>query len=146
MDSSERHVFFALPPPPGYGARRARCRVSSQRWLPPLLWAAFILILTSIPGSHLPVLPLRNIDKIVHLSIYGMLGWLTARAWSNGSRVSAAAVVVVALISCFGALDEWHQQFVPLRSTDLLDWTADTLGATIGVMLATTIGRRQVSA
>ena len=120
--------------------------MSPQRWLPPLLWAAFILILTSIPGSHLPVLPLRNIDKFVHLSIYGVLGWLTARAWSNGSRIPATALAVVVLLSCFGALDEWHQQFIPLRSTDLLDWSADTIGATIGVVLATAIGRRRVSA
>jgi VanZ family protein len=114
--------------------------------LPPLLWAALILILTSIPGSHLPVLPFRNFDKIVHLTIYGVLGWLTARAWANGSRISAVALAAIALISCFGALDEWHQQFIPRRSTDLLDWTADTTGAAIGVMLAISSGRRRVSA
>ena len=120
--------------------------MSSQRWLPPLLWAAFILILTSIPGSHLPVLPAHNFDKIVHLAIYGVLGWLTARAWSGGSRALAAALAVVVLISCFGALDEWHQQFIPQRSMDLLDWAADTAGATIGVLLAIASGRKQVSA
>ncbi|HMA03505.1 MAG TPA: VanZ family protein [Gemmatimonadaceae bacterium] len=120
--------------------------MSSRRWLPPLLWAAFILILTSVPGSHLQVLPLRSIDKIVHLSIYGVLGWLTARAWSNGSRMPATALAVVALLSCFGALDEWHQQFIPLRSTDLLDWSADTLGAAIGAVLATAMERPRVSA
>ena len=130
---------------PECDARQARGRVSSQRWLPPLLWAAFILILTSIPGSHLPVLPFRNADKIVHITIYGVLGWLAARAWSNGSRISGAALVVVALISCFGALDEWHQQFIPRRSMELLDWAADTTGATIGVVLATASGRRRVS-
>ena len=120
--------------------------MSSQRWLPPLLWAAFILILTSIPGSHLPVLPSRNFDKVVHLAIYGVLGWLTARAWSSRSRVTAAALAVVLLISCFGALDEWHQQFIPQRSMDLLDWTADTAGAAIGVLLAVASNRKRVSA
>jgi hypothetical protein len=103
VDSSERHAGRARHTHPGYRARQARSRVSSQRWLPPLLWAAFILILTSIPGSHLPVLPSRNFDKIVHLAIYGVLGWLTARAWSSGSRVMLAGLAVVALISCFGA-------------------------------------------
>jgi VanZ family protein len=120
--------------------------VSSQRWLPPLLWAAFILILTSIPGSHLPVPPSRNFDKVVHLAIYCVLGWLTARAWSNGSRVMVVALAVVILISCFGALDEWHQQFIPQRSMDLLDWTADTAGATIGALLAIATSRKRVSA
>ena len=146
MDASERHVYCAHHPHPGYRARQTRSRVSSQRWLPPLLWAAFILILTSIPGSHLPALPSRNFDKIVHLAIYGVLGWLTARAWSGGSRVMVAALAVVVLISCFGALDEWHQQFIPQRSMDLLDWTADTAGATIGVLLAVASSRKRVSA
>jgi VanZ family protein len=120
--------------------------VSSHRWLPPLLWAAFILILTSIPGSYLPVLPVRNFDKIVHFAIYGVLGWLAVRAWAGGSRLTAAALAVVVLISCFGALDEWHQQFIPQRSMDLRDWAADTTGAMFGALLALGSGRKRVSA
>lgn len=120
--------------------------MSSHRWLPPLLWAACILILTSIPGSHIPVLPFRYFDKIVHLAIYGVLGWLTARAWTNGSRVSAAALAAIALVSCFGAFDEWHQQFIPQRSMELLDWAADTTGAAIGAFLAIAGEHRRVSA
>ncbi|MEP7066072.1 MAG: VanZ family protein [Gemmatimonadota bacterium] len=117
--------------------------MSSQRWLPPLLWAALIVILTSIPGSRLPIPPFRNFDKVVHLTIYGVLGWLAACAWAEGSRLPAAAIAVIALISCFGALDEWHQQFIPLRSTDLLDWAADTTGATIGVTVAMVASTRR---
>lgn len=120
--------------------------MSSRRWLPPLLWAALILILTSIPGTSLPVLPFQYFDKVVHLAIYGVLGWLTARAWTSGSRVSAAALVAIVLVSCFGALDEWHQQFIPQRSMELLDWAADTTGAAIGAFLAIAGERRRVSA
>jgi VanZ family protein len=118
--------------------------VSSRRWLPPLLWAALILILTSLPGSLVPVSPFRNFDKVVHLTIYGVLGWFTARALSNGSRLAAAAFVAVAIISCFSALDEWHQQSISRRSMELLDWAADTMGAVIGVSLAMTAARREV--
>lgn len=120
--------------------------MSSRRWLPPTLWAAFILILTSIPGSHIPVLPIRNLDKVVHLTIYGILGWLTARAWANGSRATAVAMVAIAAISFFGAMDEWHQQFIPQRSMDLLDWAADTTGAAAGILLALLWARRRVNA
>ena len=111
-----------------------------------MLWAALILILTSIPGSHIPPLPLRNFDKIVHFAIYGVLGFLTARAWANGSRATAVALLALALVSCFGALDEWHQQFIPQRSMDLLDWAADTTGAAIGVIAALASERPRVSA
>jgi VanZ family protein len=120
--------------------------VTSPRWLPPLLWAALILILTSIPGSLIPASPFRNFDKIVHLAIYGVLGWLTVRAWANGSRASASALVVLAVVSCFGAIDEWHQQYIPQRSMDLLDWAADTTGAAVGIVLALVNASRRVSA
>jgi VanZ family protein len=120
--------------------------VSSRRWLPPTLWAALILILTSIPGSHIPELPFRNFDKVVHLTIYGILGWLTARAWLNGSRATSMVLLALLCISVFGALDEWHQQFIPQRSMDLLDWAADITGATAGIVLALTLGRRRASA
>ncbi|HEV7705912.1 MAG TPA: VanZ family protein [Gemmatimonadaceae bacterium] len=119
--------------------------MSSRRWLPPLLWAAFILILTSIPGSRLPDVPFRYFDKIVHLGIYGVFGWLTARAWANGSRLSAAALIAILLVSCFGALDEWHQQFIPQRSMELLDWAADTTGAAIGAFFAMSGEHRRVN-
>jgi VanZ family protein len=39
-------------------------------------------------------------------------------------------------IALFGALDEWHQQFIPGRSMDLFDWLADFSGATIGTLTA----------
>ena len=111
-----------------------------------MLWAALILILTSIPGSHIPPLPVRNFDKIVHLAIYGVLGFLTARAWANGSRVTAVALVAIALVSCFGALDEWHQQFIPQRSMDIMDWAADTTGAAFGVIVAFATERLRLNA
>jgi VanZ family protein len=138
MEVGRRRKFGAPCLIPGCRARQALDSVSSRRWLPPLLWAAFILILTSIPGSHIPVPPFRYFDKVVHLAIYGVLGWLTARAWTNGSRASAAALAAIIVVSCFGAFDEWHQQFIPQRSMELLDWAADTTGAALGAILAMT--------
>lgn len=37
--------------------------------------------------------------------------------------------IAVLLTSFFGATDEYHQLFTPGRSTDILDWGADTIGA-----------------
>jgi VanZ family protein len=34
-------------------------------------------------------------------------------------------------------LDELHQLFIPGRSCDILDWTADTAGVIIGVIIMT---------
>jgi VanZ family protein len=54
--------------------------------------------------------------------------------------------LAIAAISFFGAMDEWHQQFIPQRSMDFLDWAADTTGAAIGIILALSTTRRGVSA
>jgi VanZ family protein len=45
-------------------------------------------------------------------------------------------LITIVAISAFGALDEYHQLSTPGRSGgDLGDWTADTLGAMVGVLL-----------
>ena len=111
-------------------------------WLPPLLWAAFILVLTSIPGAHLPRIPIQGVDKVVHLSCYAVLARLTFPAVAASNGAVRAAVLVMVAIAVFGALDEWHQQFIPGRSMDLFDWFADSLGGSLGLMAALVRGRR----
>jgi VanZ family protein len=117
--------------------------VSARRWAAPFLWAGCILVSTSIPGAHLPRVNVPGIDKVVHFTFYGLLGWLTVRAlWGRGGGVREA-IAVLAAISLFGALDEWHQQFIPGRSMDLFDWVADTSGALVGITLAAAARRRE---
>jgi len=118
--------------------------VSARLWLPPVLWAAFILMLTSIPGARIPHVSIEGIDKVVHLICYGVLALLAfpAVAARNGAR--RAVVIVLLSTALFGALDEWHQQFIPERSMDLLDWFADTLGGFLGLMAALVLSRRTV--
>jgi len=113
-------------------------------WLPPIAWAAFILVLTSIPGAHIPRVPIQGIDKVVHLFCYGVLAFLTYPPLAQASGAVRAAILVMLAIAIFGALDEWHQQFIPGRTMDLYDWFADTLGAFLGLIAAIVIPRRAV--
>ena len=51
-------------------------------------------------------------------------------------RLTAArglAAVVVAVV--YGISDEWHQHFVPGRTSDVLDLLADAVGASLSVVL-----------
>jgi VanZ family protein len=102
------------------------------RWLPPIAWAALILVATSIPQSHLP--DVGEFDKVGHACMYAVLGLLTMRAVTNGRRPWRLLAGVLIGISLFGALDELHQRFVPGRSADPHDWLADTVGAGLGSM------------
>ena len=119
--------------------------MSVRQWGPPVLWAAFILLLTSIPGSDIPhvsFMSFRDSDKLVHGTMYAIFAFLAVRSLIRAGRPLRQAVLVVMLgIAIFAALDEWHQQFIPGRSMDVLDWLADISGATIGTLAATMASR-----
>jgi len=72
-------------------------------------------------------------DKILHTSEYAGLALLLIRAlFGEGLSWSTSALAAVILSSVYGASDEWHQVFVPLREADISDWLADTIGASAG--------------
>lgn len=119
--------------------------MSVRQWGPPALWAAFILLLTSIPGSDIPhvsFMSFRDSDKLVHGTMYAIFAFLAVRSLLRAGRPLLQAVLVVMVgIAIFAALDEWHQQFIPGRSMDVFDWLADISGATIGTLAATMASR-----
>lgn len=107
--------------------------MNARRWLPPALWAAVILVLTSIPAPPEAPAGIPHLDKAVHVLLYAGQGWLVARALrTRRPRTLLAALLGIA---AFGALDEWHQAFFA-RDPDMLDWIADVLGGSIGIAAA----------
>ena len=98
-------------------------------------WAVLILIATTVPLKDLALrAPVPWLDKLVHGSLYLVLGWLVGAALraSGRCRVGARASALLAL-SVFALLDEVHQRWVPGRVASLEDWVADVVGATIGL-------------
>jgi VanZ family protein len=111
--------------------------VIARRWVPALACAGVILVLTSIPNpGTLDMLTVRHLDKVVHFAMYGGLGFLLARALLADGGTARALLVACALGIAFGAADEWHQQFVPGRSTEVADLGADALGCLTGAAVA----------
>jgi VanZ family protein len=110
--------------------------VSARRWLPPALWAALILVLTSIPAPPDAPGGIPHLDKAVHFLLYASQGWLVSRAL----RTRRSPLLVAALfgIAAFAALDEWHQQFFA-RDPEILDLIADTIGASVGIAAASRV-------
>lgn len=107
------------------------------RWLPPAGWAALILTLSSVPAPAFAVSSgFPGADKLAHAGLYAILGWLSFRALvpeSNGARAMLLTFVAVA---AFGALDEWHQRFVPGRFPEAWDVVADACGGAVGTVAA----------
>ena len=112
-----------------------------RRWMLPLGWAALILVLTSIPGSAVPDVGVTSADKLVHALLYGVLGFFAARAaWDPAHPVRSVLLVAIG-VSLFGAFDELHQNMIPGRAADALDWLADTIGGMTGAILIALTGR-----
>lgn len=101
-------------------------------WLPPLLYMAAIFHFSS-ESQPMPALTEHVWDKLLHLTEYAGLGLLWCRALrSEGVGWSAAIALAAVAVMLYGASDEWHQSFVPLRDSSVRDWLADMLGGTLG--------------
>ena len=114
-----------------------------NRWALPLIWSLVILSLTSIP--NLQVSAPKNSDKVVHFLVYAVLGLLVARAKDVMPRQLARVAAVVIGVSLFGAMDEWHQGFIPGRFPDVRDWMADTVGGIAGATAFTLRPRQRLT-
>ena len=115
-------------------------RLKVRRWLPPLLWAGVILTGTSVPSSALPD-QVSSFDKALHFTIYAIFAALLGRQMSEVVSRWRAALLAIAIAMAFAAMDEWHQQFIPGRSTEFADWQADSLGAAIGALTSAALRR-----
>ena len=109
-------------------------------WGPPVLLAATIYVLSSlsqVPGGEYVY------DKLGHLAVFGVLGYLTLRATHGGSGPLSPlpAATAVLLVVAWGALDEFHQSFVPGRYPSVADVVADALGAGLAVLVWAWRGR-----
>jgi len=105
-----------------------------RRWLPPLLWAGVMLLVTSVPGSAIPR-PLIPYDKVGHFAAYAVFAVLLSRDITQVTGLWRAVGVAIVIAVVFGAADEWHQRFIPGRDSDVADWRTDILGAAGGALL-----------
>jgi len=94
-----------------------------------LLWMAAIFVLSSDRRDFLPPNALGHfVSNAAHGPIFGVLALLAARA-TGRQRLG----VVIALL--YAITDEWHQSFVPGRSSSLLDLGTDAAGAVTALWL-----------
>jgi VanZ family protein len=128
-------------------------RKAAWAWLPAVLWAATIFILSSLPGSAFPRTDVPSADKLVHLGLYAMMGALCARglvlgtaAMSDGRRRRLLVMFAAAALAVlYGVSDEIHQLFVIGRSADWRDAVADACGGLLGSAITVQLWDRRRS-
>lgn len=119
--------------------------VKLRRWLPPLLWAAIILVISSVPVPAVAAPP--GADKGVHALLYLVLGVLSGRSLLAGRDTPVwQLLVLLGVLAAFGAVDEAHQMLLAGRTADMRDWIADIVGSIAGVALALARAGRAVRA
>jgi len=93
-----------------------------------------IFLVSSQPGDKLRLPSYLNFDKAWHMLEYGALAITCLIALPPASQIKRKGLTALGLIgfAClYGLSDEFHQSFVPLRDSSLLDVLADTLGAAL---------------
>ncbi|MGB5726017.1 MAG: VanZ family protein, partial [Thiogranum sp.] len=86
-------------------------------------------------------------DKVFHAAVYALLGLLLLAAQPRKAQGYSWRQVGISVLiaSLYGLSDEIHQYFIPGRSSEVLDWVADSLGALIGALLLAWLSRKIVS-
>lgn len=108
---------------------------------PLLLWLFPNITEPNIQLAHLIV------RKLAHLTEYGVLGWLAARAFVTSSleffrRYWFFAGLV--LVICQAAMDEFHQSFLASRTGSAYDSLIDIAGGLLALLLFGYLRRRSL--
>jgi len=106
-------------------------------WLPPIIYAVVIFLLSSISK---PQISFQFESNLFHYPEYAIFSYLLIRAFHAGKRevVSVPNILYAFLISLFfGLFDEFHQAFVPQRVPELQDLFRDGIGTLAGIVIFT---------
>lgn len=117
---------------------------SGLRWLPAILLASLLFVLSSQPELRLVAEPVLDtvLRKLGHLAAYALLAILIAYPLGGVGRARRVGLALV-LVVAYGLSDEIHQAFVPGRVPALSDVAIDAAGGVIGLVGARLVGPRR---
>jgi VanZ family protein len=116
---------------------------------PAVLWALLIFWASSIPATKLPTLAHFINDKVIHIIFFFVLGLLVYRALEPRKKPERfnwkRLLISIAAVVLYGVFDEFHQSFVPGRTVDVLDATADAIGGILSALVLYIATKRKES-
>lgn len=122
----------------------ARWRILS--WGLFLAYSAFVYKGAILTPSEIPRFLLHMNDKFIHGFSYFLLFGAALLAFKNSRWIYLRVLPEKsALVYCaiMGIVTEVSQIFVPGRSCDASDWTADVTGAALGLFLHSLLRKRR---
>jgi VanZ family protein len=108
-------------------------------YLPGVLWALIILVLSGYPGNKIPELPVLQIDKIVHAFMYAVLAICmaipsTQQFFIKNKRWSIRWKIILFGVFYGGLMEVLQTNIYINRSGNWYDFLANTLGAILGIL------------
>jgi len=100
-----------------------------KNFLPALIWALIIFIVSSIPNLSAPSFGFRAFDKLAHFGEYFIFALFVSYAIGKQhfgiSKIFWISTIIAGL---YGFSDEFHQLFIAGREASMLDALADLFG------------------
>ena len=112
---------------------------AAAAWLATGLYACLIFTLSAVP--HFPVpkqLQIIHGDWIFHMLEYSFFGFLLVRAFGLSFEFPSTGRLMLAAFLAgvfYATTDEFHQKFVPGRTSCLSDGVADAIGLACGIQI-----------
>lgn len=102
-----------------------------------LFWTIAITVACLVDMSDVPAANVENIDKVAHLGFYAIFSILWFLYLENKIESTPKLFLIVFMLSVvFGVFIEFCQSnFTVNRQADVKDAVANTIGATIGLLL-----------
>jgi len=106
-------------------------------WLLAFVLLAGAIFIEALYGPTIDNRIIPNLDKIVHVLVFGLLAFLLLRylrsiGLSNNWRILLGVGLTITVM---GVLDEWLQSMVPGRTASPMDVLADVAGAGFAAFL-----------
>ena len=110
--------------------------IKNSTWLY-IGWVFFIALLTLLPGSVIPDISwdFVSIDKTVHIIMFSVLVFIGLIGSQYGTLNIFGrwpVITSMALALAYGYMLELIQSYIPQRSYDFADLTADCVGTIVG--------------
>jgi VanZ family protein len=109
-------------------------------YVPALLWALTILVLSITPAHQLPETDFRLADKLAHLAVYFLLSVLLWYAVMRNGHYTARLFITFSLLFGLGlfygiAIELAQAYLIPSRFGEVEDAVANGLGSFFGLIV-----------
>ena len=118
--------------------------ISLKQFIPGIIWFVVVFISIALPRNDIPkgsewIDLILDFDKMIHGAMFGLLALLFMIPFLKSEfpvqKRKRIFISISIATCCWGYITECIQLFVPGRSYDLIDLTADCLGVLFSYIL-----------